>query len=851
MHGRAPRYTGCGAQRCARGAVVAETRRKIATLLSASVVGYERLLQADEPRTLAALNARRACLRRLVAESGGREVGSVADSHIIELPSAGSALQCAVAIQQATQRDNESVPPEERLLLRLGLHVGEVLEESGGNLLGEGVDVAAQVQALAAPGGICLSGAMHDLVKNGGDFEHIGERKLKNVAEPITAYQVVAPGVERARFHFWAELKRRNVVKVGAAYGIVAWVLVQAASIILPTFDTPEQVMRGVVISVVAGFPVALILAWIYELTPLGLARSNEPPSHAPNSRLTGRRLIGTGIGVAAAAVVLIVVYRNMPSAAGPETARQETIAVLAFDNLSADASDEYFSDGVADELLNVLARIPEFKVASRTSSFSFKGQSLDVATIAAKLMVENVLEGSVRRAGDRVRITATLIQNEAVLWTETYDRSLQDIFAVQSEIAHAVTASIMPVLSPESERTIAARPTNDLEAYDYYLRGLQYLHQPAETSTLSSAAALFDRAIELDPRFAAAWAARCEADLGRYEFNASEQTFFDQAQADCRQAWKLDNSLWEVNVALGRLYRISGLHEKAMAELEAAIIAQPHAVQAYLELGTSYSDQNKPEQAEAMFKRAIEVDRGYWDVYRLYGNFLYEHERYREAIEQYNLVVEFTPDSGIGFDNLGNAYWAIGDFERAAAAFERSLAIRPSRWAYSNLGSMQYYLGEFAAAVENQLRAIELAPDNQEAWGRLAEAYRFIPGREADAVSAYSKAAELAKKELLVNPDDWVNTALLGLYYAHTGRRDEAEAQLRRALELAPAEPTAYYFDALGKRHDGNTNGVYAALEKALELGLSPVFITTDPDLAPLLSESRFAALINQYAQH
>jgi tetratricopeptide (TPR) repeat protein len=248
------------------------------------------------------------------------------------------------------------------------------------------------------------------------------------------------------------------------------------------------------------------------------------------------------------------------------------------------------------------------------------------------------------------------------------------------------------------------------------------------------------------------------------------------------------------------------------------------------------------------MFKKAIEVDRGYWGVYRFYGNFLYDHERYQEAIEQYSLVVQFTPDSGIGFDNLANAYWATGDFEKAEQAFRRSLEIRPSRWAYSNLGSMQYYLGNFAAAVENQLRAIELAPENQEAWGRLAEAYRFIPGNEAAAQSAYATAIELVRKELLINPDNWINVALLGQYYAHTGRRDEAYAQMRKVLELAPMAPTAYYFDALVKWRYGETDDVYRDLERALELGMSPVFIRTDPDFASLRGKERFERLLERH---
>jgi tetratricopeptide (TPR) repeat protein len=245
------------------------------------------------------------------------------------------------------------------------------------------------------------------------------------------------------------------------------------------------------------------------------------------------------------------------------------------------------------------------------------------------------------------------------------------------------------------------------------------------------------------------------------------------------------------------------------------------------------------------MFTRAIALDGGNWDVYRNYGHFLYDNERYEEAIAQYSRVLDFTPDSGIGFDNLGNAYWAIGDFESAADAYRKAIELEHSRWAYSNLGSMQYYLGQYDASVENQKAAIELAPEDHVAWGRLAEASRFIPGKEKDVLDAYAKAIELVKKDLLINPDDWNNIGLLAVYDAFGGHPDEALAQVERMLTLAPMEPSAHYYDALVEWQLGDADATYEALKSALAFGMSPVFIVRDPTLAPALKEARFEALV------
>jgi tetratricopeptide (TPR) repeat protein len=428
-----------------------------------------------------------------------------------------------------------------------------------------------------------------------------------------------------------------------------------------------------------------------------------------------------------------------------------------------------------------------------------------------------------------------------SLLWSETYDRKFQDILDIQSDIARSVASAIVPVLSLESQVQIVAHPTESTDAYDYYLRGRDYLRQPAEATTLASAAELFDRAIALDPRFAQAYAGLCETHLGSYEFARSPE-FFERAEVACHRALTLNDSLWEVHVALGNLYRINGQFDEAILNLETAIGRQPNAVSPYLALAQTYAGQNLFEQAEATFRRAEEVESGYWGVHRAFGNFLYDLSRYDEAIQRHLKVTELAPDSGIGYDNLGNTYLALGDLEQAENAFNASPL--PSRWTYLNRGLVYYYRGEFTKAVEDQRQAINLAPEVHSAWGYLGDAYRFVQGEEKNAYDAYERAIQLAEGELTINPDDWDSVGRLGLYYAHTGRLDQARAQLEQLLELT-SDPTAFYYATLLSLQLGDMDGAYDYLRQTIEGGWSRALLTGDPDLVALRGRTAYEALL------
>jgi TolB-like protein/tetratricopeptide (TPR) repeat protein len=782
---------------------------------------------------------------RLIDKHDGRCISPVGDSTLAEFTNAVEAIHCAVEIQQAMLGENKRLPLEQRVLLRIGLHIGNVVEENG-SLLGDGIDTAIGLEELAVPGGICLSSSVYEQVKHKGHvgIEFAGEKKVKNVLDPVAIYQVVEPGVAKGALSLWEELKRRNVFRVGVAYTVVAWLLIQVADVILSTFDSPRWVMQTLVLLLILGFPIALVLAWVYELTPVGLKRSDDVLRQTSIHWLTARRLNRAIISLLVIAVVFLV-YENYVSKglAGLDDAEPISVAVLPFENLSVNAEDEFFADGLADELLSALGRIHELKVASRTASFYYKDKDVDVATIASTLMVDNVLSGSVRRDGEQIRVTAALDDTvtDDLLWSETYDKKLEAILDIQSDIAQSVTTAIVPVLSPESHSRIEAQPTKSAEAYQYYLRGRDYLRQPAEEVTLDSAIGLFDRAIDLDRRFAHAYAGLCEAHLGAYEF-ASKTESFEAAELACHRALTLDDSLWEVHVALGNLYRTNGQLDSAVIELETAIDQQPNAVSPYLALAETYAGQNRVEQAEATYRRAEEVEAGYWGVHRAFGNFLYHQSRYDEAIERHLKVIKLVPDSGIGYDNLGTCYLSTGEFAKAESAFNASPL--PSRWTYMNRGLVYKYRGEFAKAVEDQKRAIDLAPQAHTPWGFLGDAYRFIEGEEENAAEAYDRAIQLAEQRLVIDPTDWRSVGKLGMYYAYAGRPDEALAQVEKLLELR-SDSTAYYYVTRVRLQVGDIKGAYEALERAVEGGWSRAQLASDPDVVALRGETGYAELL------
>src|SRR5713101_8283615 len=419
--------------------------RKLAAILSTDVQGYSRLMGEDEVATIRTLTAYRELMTSLIQQYRGRVVDSPGDNLLAEFISVVEAVQCAVAIQRELKARNAQLPPHRRMEFRIGINLGDVIVE-GERIYGDGVNIAARLEGLAEAGGLCISGTVYDQVKTklSLDYEELGAQAVKNIAEPVRVYRV--------------HLEPRTAA---------------------PAVRQPRRLMARYWRKVaLAALGLVLILGGGVTVWQL----SFRPPS--PAGVLPSER---------AAALPL------------PE---KPSIAVLPFVNMSGDPEQEYFSDGMTEDLITDLSKLSGLFVIARNSVFTYKGKAVKPEQVSRELGVRYVLEGSVRKAGDRVRITAQLVDATTSyhLWADRYDRDLKDIFAVQEEISRKIVAALAVQLTAGEHARLGRQYTDNLEAYDYLLRGSESLGRYTKETNVQ-ARQMFEQAIALDPTFALAYA--------------------------------------------------------------------------------------------------------------------------------------------------------------------------------------------------------------------------------------------------------------------------------------------------------------------------------------------------------
>jgi len=555
------------------------------------------------------------------------------------------------------------------------------------------------------------------------------------------------------------ELKRRNVFRVGVAYAIVAWLLIEVASVLLPTFDAPDWVMKAFCTLVILGFPLTLVIAWAFELTPEGIQRSKDVESPESATRQTGRKLDFAIIGLLVVAVVFLVVdnyvldaepeqvemvAEQVPAAA--EAAGQvTTIAVLPFVNMSADSDNEYFSDGLSEELLNLLVRIPELKVAARTSSFSYKGKDTKIAQIGEELGVAHVLEGSVRKSGNRVRITAQLIKADDGfhLWSQTYDRTLDDIFVTQDEIAKAVVDKLRINLlgtMPEVRKT-------DPKVYSLYLQAGYFINlQGAEN--LEKAVATLKQVLAIDPDYAPAWVSLDWAyeSLGMTKPAAREEL---------------------------RAPRIEAI-ERALAIDEN--YAYAWAALAYQRM----SFDSDWHGARIAIEKALRLEPNNADVIGAAAWLASSSGRLPEAIELYEKAVSLDPLHLGNLIELEDCYLRVGRIDDAFDVLDRVRAINPDYYRLSGALANAYIT---RVELEKAILETEKTPD--ESFYRYRKAHiLYMMGKETE--------SQILINELLETSADDVPGAM-AVVYAWRGEGDSAFEWLEKAYEQD--EPIPYVF--------------------------------------------------------
>jgi adenylate cyclase len=590
--------------------------RRLTAILAADVVGYSRLMGANESGTLAALDALRTELvNPKISEHQGRIVKLTGDGMLVEFPSVVNAVACAAELQRGIRKQNAGAPQNQRIEFRMGVNVGDVIVQ-GEDIFGDGVNVAARLESIATPGGITISGPVRDHIGNRLDlaFEDMGEQTLKNIERPIRVYRVC--------------------------------------------LDTPTA------------------------------AGTKDKKSASPEGE-------------------------------------KPAIAVLPFNNMSGDPEQEYFSDGITEDIITDLSKVSGLLVIARNTAFTYKGKSGKVQQVAQELGVPFILEGSVRKAGARVRVTAQLIssENSAHVWADRYDRDLTDIFAIQDEITHAIVEQLKVKLLPQEKKDIGKAPTANVEAYTYYLRGREFLHRHSK-SYYQLARRMFGKAVELDPLYARAYAGIADCDSFLFlHYHVDVGT--DSILATTAKALALDDRLAEAHASRGLALSVGQRYEEAMAEFEQAIALDPNLFEAHYLYGRASFAQGKLGQAAALFERAAEIKpKDYQSLclliqtYRSLGRELESKAAARKGIERAERELTQHPEDPRPAYLGASALVELGESERAREWLSRALAIDPDDpMTQYNVACGYSTLGDIDAAFDLLERWLPFANHETKAW--------------------------------------------------------------------------------------------------------------------------------------
>ena len=694
------------------------------------------------------------------------------------------------------------------------------------------------------------------------------------------------------RPNFFDELKRRHVYRVAVAYAVVGWLLIQVVATVAPQLNLPEWSPKLITLIILVTFPVALILAWAFELTPEGIRRTE--PVHSPEARpqevtqRVGKQLNAIIIGVMALVIVLLLAERFMAHKAPAESspaasavsgksaqaagAPAKSIAVLPFDNLSDDKSNGYFATGMQDEILTRLSGIHDIKVISRTSTEKYASHPPDLKTVGRELDVATVLEGSVQKAGDSVHINVQLIDtaNDGHLWAQSYDRDLKDIFAVERDVAQNIADALKAQLKPQEVAQVAAVPTTNPAAYDLYLRATEHYNRAHDQDVLTAtempqAIAMFEKALGVDPKFALAAAKIADAHMRMY-FNAPDrtETRLAAAKAAADRALALQPGLGEAHLALAEYYYWG--HRDYAAATEQAQLAQqslPNSADVAGVLAAIARRQGRFDDSLAGFQRAALFDpRSSYGLDQL-GLTYQMLRRYADADQAFSQSVAVAPDPSDERVTHGSnsALWK-GDLEPLRAALH---ALSPDSDAYVGNALARFSLAwlshDYPAAigVAQAASAAAWADGNNIALPRelyLAFAHEAA-GEAANAKQAYSNVDAAVGAMLEKQPDSAEAHLALGFAKAGLGRRDDALREGRRAAELMPVSrdvisgPGMQVWLAQLEARVGEKDAAFERLQHVIGLpsggAISPALLKIDAVWDSLRSDPRFDALLKQ----
>ena len=666
-----------------------------------------------------------------------------------------------------------------------------------------------------------------------------------------------SPGESRsvAMSGFFEELKRRKVYRVAAAYIIAAGGIIQLASAAFPAWELPNWALRLVIVLLLLGFPIALILAWAYDITSQGVVATPAPAVPGSHRRRNIIMLVLTGVAVSAAAGFFL-----LPRVSAHKC--DKSIAVLPFENLSDEKENAYFADGIQDDVLTNLSKVGDLKVISRTSVMPYQGKASNVREIGKTLGVGAVLEGSVRRIGNRVRVNVQLINadTDEHMWAEDYDRDLTDVFAIQTDLAQQIVRELQAKLSPMEKAQIERRPTQNGEAYLAFVQAHDLSTRPDKfRGDIENAEQLFERATKLDPNFAEAFAGLAWIDNWMYHTFDPTAARKEKARAAAEEALRLQPNLPEAHLALGFYYYYCERdYQNALREFAIAKLSLPNSAEVYMAIGSIERRQGKWAQSTGNFEKAVSLSpRDSFILVNLADNYR-ANKNFETADKILGRAIEAAPNSLSA--RAAKAMLPL-DWKGDLSMMEKDLADMPPGVDPEGLvtfGRVQLLMLQRkfpeALAVLKQLSP-DLSHDSKPREFLEGAIYTFLNDREK-ARSAFEHARPIAEQSLREAPNDAFRHALLGQILAGLGEKEAAIAEGKRAVNLLPESqdalegPKATLELAKIYTWTGETDQALLLLDHSLSTpsGITVPFLKHDPVWDPLRSHPRFQALIEKH---
>jgi len=790
-----------------------DEQRKLAAIMFTDMVGYSALSQRDEKLAQELLEEHRRLLREIFPRFNGTEIKTIGDAFLVEFGSALEAAQCAIEIQRTLAKRNADIAPDRRIELKIGVHIGDVVHR-GGDVYGDGVNIASRIEPVAGPGGICVSMDVERQIRNALEarFEKLETTELKNISVPMELFRIVLPWERPSPTAAKSEVR-------------------------IPKSETGIRSRRIFAISIA----IVLLLAGL-----LGhqLWRGRNQP--APRQDAS-------------------------PAQTKAATIPEKSIAVLPFENLSSDKENAYFADGIQDEILTRVSKIADLKVISRTSTQHYKSAPDNLPEIARQLGVAHILEGSVQKSGEAVRVNVQLIKaaNDSHLWADTFDRKLTDIFSVESEVAKAIADQLRAKLTGQEEQVIASKPTDNPEAYDAYLRGLAYTLKTAGTpGNVLGAQKYLREAVRLDPKFALSWALLSYVEARGYRTLALQPTVAlrEEARQAAETALTLQPNLGEALHAKGYYhYACLKEYDTAVRYFEQARQLLPNSSRIPESLAYVERRRGQWDRSESYFNEAERLDPRNVQLLTQHALLYLDSRRFPEALRKLDQILNITPDDPDTLTFKAAIAQAEGDLPRASALLA---PLHPSA-DDSAAVEMQVYqaiLERRPAPVIPRLKEILAKPDP--ALGYFNGELRFwlgwaheLAGDHAAAQESWRQARSELEPFLKEQPE---NYALIGdLALTNMGLGDKAAAfkLIEREMAAVPIEkdaldgPAPIEILARVAAQTGEPDRAIAALQKLLatpyesalaggSVPLTPALLRLDPTFDPLRNDPRFQKL-------